>query len=44
MVMGGLTVMQYTLDELINQYSLLGIPIIILVIGALASRWGVFIK
>jgi hypothetical protein len=28
------------LQDLINQYSLLAVPFIILILGSLASRWG----
>jgi hypothetical protein len=44
MGLGGFAVMTYTLSDMINQYSLIGIPLVILVIASLVGRWWVMFR
>jgi hypothetical protein len=39
MGLGGFPLMQYDFAELLNQYSLLGVALVVLVLGAAATRW-----
>jgi hypothetical protein len=37
--LGGVAVMSYTLIDAINQYTLLAVPVVLLVLGSVLSRW-----
>lgn len=39
MGMGVVAMMDYTITDVINQYSLLAVPITIVILTALVSRW-----
>jgi hypothetical protein len=44
MVLGGIAVMDYTLGDVVNQYSYLGISLVVLVLASLLGRWWVLLK